>query len=184
MAHPERSSPATATRPTTRLATLLAMLLPLTGCASTSVRTPEKVQKDVEDCMRALYSGDVETVINFTHPAVLAKLGGRVASHAAMVTTVQQIKKSGMRIESLTFPRAPEFLPVGDRWFAVVPTLSIFASPTQRFESLNFQFGILEPDATAWLYIDGSRVEATDVIKLFPGFPEHYRFPEFYRRKL
>lgn len=176
MAHHERSRLTTAT--------LLAALLLLCSCASTSIRTPEKVQKDVEACMRALYAGDVDTVINFTHPAVLAKLGGRVASRAAMVTAVQQIQKSGMRIESLTFPRPPEFLQGGDRWFAVVPTLSIFASGSQRFESLNFQFGILEPGAEAWLYIDGSRVEATDVTKLFPGFPESYRFPEFYRRKL
>ncbi len=89
-----------------------------------------------------------------------------------------------MRVESLTFPRAPEFLEGGGRRFAIVPTLSIIYANAQRVESLNFQLGVLEPKSTQWVYVEGSRINKQNVQELFPGFPATYEFPLFYRKKL
>lgn len=172
-------------RPRAPFAILLGLLCAFTaGCASVPMRSPERVQTDVEALTRALYQGDVDTVIGFTHPAILAKLGGVEIAHAAVTTAVQQMQKNGTRLESFKFPSPPEFLQVGERWFATVPTLSVIVVGNQRVESLNFQFGVLEPGADGWSYIEGSRVQATDVPLLFPGFPTGHRFPLFYRRKL
>lgn len=167
-----------------RAATFTILSALATACASAPGPDPAQVQQDVRACMQALYSGNADAVVDFTHPVILAKLGGRERSRIAIAEACQQLQKDGLRLESLEFPRAPEFLEAEGRWFAVVPTLSVIASPTQRFESLNFQFGILEPGMSVWKYIEGSRVEATDVTLLFPGFPASYRFPGFYRRKL
>lgn len=172
-------------RPLTPFATLLGLLFALTaGCASVPLRSPERVQTDVEAMTRALYEGEVDTVIGFTHPAVLAKLGGVQAVHAGLQSAVQKMRANGTRLESFAFPSPPEFLQVGERWFATVPTRSVLVVGNQREENVNFQFGVLEPGADGWWYIDGSRVQATDVPLLFPGFPMGHRFPLFYRRKL
>lgn len=174
-----------ARRPLAPSTLLLGLLFALAaGCASVPMRSPERVQTDVEAMARALYAGDVDTVIGFTHPAVLAKLGGVAIAHAAVESAVKQMQQNGTRLESFQFPKPPEFLQVGERWFATVPTLSVIVVGNQRVESLNFQFGVLEPGADGWSYIEGSRVQATDVPLLFPGFPTGHRFPPFYRRKL
>ena len=143
-----------------------------------------RVQKDVRTLVRALYNGDIDTAVRYTHPRIVALLGGEDATRAAIEGVMLKVKSAGMRVESLTFPRPPEFLEGGGRRFAVVPTLSIVDANGQRLESLNFQFGILEPGASEWRYVEGSRLTKQNVQVLFPGFPATYEFPPFYRKKL
>ena len=110
--------------------------------------------------------------------------GGVQGTRRAVQDVVLKLKSAGMRVESLTFPKPPEFLEGGGRRFAVVPTLSIISANAERFESLNFQLGILEPGSTEWTYVEGSRITRQNVQSLFPGFPATYEFPPFYRKKL
>jgi hypothetical protein len=143
-----------------------------------------RVQQDVRALNDALYNADVETVIRYTHPSVIAMLGGIQSARKMVQDAVLFIKSTGLRVESLTFPRPPDFLEAGGRRFAVIPTLSILSANGQRLESLNFQLGVLEPNSTDWTYVEGSRLTKENVQSLFPGFPAAYRFPPFYRKKL
>jgi hypothetical protein len=111
-------------------------------------------------------------------------LGGMEAARKRLQETSLKFKSVGMQLESLTFPRPPEFLSGGGRRFAVVPTLSIISASGQRIESLNFLLGVVEPDSSQWTYVDGSRINKELVQKLFPGFPASYEFPATYRKKL
>ena len=147
-------------------------------------RDARRVQEDVKSLVDALYGGDVETVLRFTHPKIIAMLGGKATSRKAVEDAVLTLRNAGMRLESLAFPKPPEFLAGGGRRFAVVPTLSIISARGQRIESLNFQLGILEPGSTDWTYVEGSRIADQNVQTLFPGFPTGYEFPPFYRKKL
>jgi hypothetical protein len=143
-----------------------------------------RVQQDVQVIVDAMYDGDVDTIIRYTHPAVIAMMGGMDATRKRLEHFTVTFKSTGIRLESLTFPKPPEFLEGGGRRFVVVPTLSIVSGNGQRVESLNFQFGVLEPNATEWTYIEGSRVRKEMVQSLFPGFPATYEFPPFYRKKV
>jgi hypothetical protein len=129
-------------------------------------------------------NADVETVMRYTHPSVIAMLGGKQSARKMVQDAVLFIKSTGLRVESLTFPRPPDVLEAGGRRFAVIPTLSILSTNGQRRESLNFQLGVLEPNSTDWTYVEGSRLTKENVQSLFPGFPASYRFPPFYRKKL
>ena len=143
-----------------------------------------RVQKDVQELIRGLYHGDIESILSFTHPAIIEMMGGSEAARATVAEMVQPISRLGMKIESFSFPRAPVFLQGGGRSFVIVPTLMVIAAQGQRVESFNFQLGILEPGSDHWTYVEGSRINKENVQQLFPGFPSNYEFPEFYRKKL
>jgi len=143
-----------------------------------------RVQQDVKALIDALYNADVDTVVRYTHPTIIAMQGGLQGTRKAVQDVVLKLKSAGMRVESLTFPKPPEFLEGGGRRFAVVPTLSIISANGQQIESLNFQLGVLEPGSTEWAYVEGSRITKQNVQSLFPGFPATYEFPPFYRKKL
>ena len=143
-----------------------------------------RVQQNVKMLIDALYNAEVETVIRYTHPTIIAMQGGVESTRKAIRDLVVKMKSAGMRVESLTFPKPPEFLEGGGRRFAVVPTLSIISGNGQRSESLNFQLGVLDPGSTEWTYVEGSRLTKENVQTLFPGFPASYEFPPFYRKKL
>ena len=126
----------------------------------------------------------MDTVLRFTHPKIIELQGGLPATRSAVQQAVLMLKSINMQLESLSFPKKPEFLEGGGRRFAIVPTLTIVSSNGQRVESLNFQLGVLEPKASQWVYVEGSRINRENVQILFPGFPTAYEFPSFYRRKL
>jgi len=143
-----------------------------------------QVQGDVASLLRALYRGEVDVVLRYTHPEGIRAMGGPEAARSATEQAVRQMVSIGMRLESLSFPRAPDFIEGGGRRFVVVPTLSVLSANGQRVESLNFQLGALDPKTRAWTYVEGSRVNQENVRSLFPEFPSGYVFPEFYRKKL
>ncbi|HKP55695.1 MAG TPA: hypothetical protein VJV78_03180 [Polyangiales bacterium] len=144
----------------------------------------KQVQRDVESNIRSLYRGEVDLTLRYTHPAILRLLGGPEKARSTLTQIIAQIAKSEMKIESFSFPRAPEFFEGGGRKYVFVPTLMIVSANGQRAESLNFQLGILEPGTTDWKYIEGSRLTAENVQTFLPGFPKDRPFPAFYRKKL
>lgn len=167
----------------------LVLCLAVSGC--TKARTvpsrqilTKTVQKDVESMVRALYSGDVATVIDYTHPVILEGLGGRERALAMIDESMSPMLKKGLRIESFTFPRPPEFVEADGGVFAIVPTLLVLDLGGQRVESLNYQLGVLDGDGEKWRYAEGSRIKPDNVRSLFPSFPDGHRFPEIYRKKL
>jgi hypothetical protein len=149
-----------------------------------SAASAEEVQRDVEACIRALYGGDLDTVLRYTHPMILAAMGGPKGAREVLEPTLERMRESGMTIESFSFPSPPDFVDSGGRVFAIVPTLMVLSTNGQRVESRNFQLGILEPDAEGWAFVEGSRVNASTVRQLFPDFPAGYAFPPVSREKL
>ena len=142
------------------------------------------VQSDCARLANAVYSGDVETVLAFTHPTVIERMGGASQATNVLKSTFQQFKSKGMKLDSQMFPTEPIFLKSDRHNFAIVPTKSIVVAQGQRLESLNYQFGIRDSGHTNWTYIEGSRINSTNVVQLFPDFPKNFAFPTFYRKKL
>jgi hypothetical protein len=146
--------------------------------------TGDRVQADVRALTEAVYSGEVNRIVDHTHPTVIKLLGGPAAARQSVERVAAGMQKAGMKLESMSFPAAPTCLTGGGRRFAIVPTLNIVIVGRQRFESLNFQLGVQEPGATTWKYVEGSRVNNKNVQVLFPGFPEGFEFPQTYRKPL
>lgn len=144
----------------------------------------EPVQRDVLELSQAMYRGDLDTILRYSHPKAIEMLGGPTAARAALEKAIQPILDIGMTLQAFSFPQPPEYIQGEERRFTIVPTLSIIAAQGQRIESLNYQFGILEPGAKGWTYLEGSRINQQNVRGFFPDFPADYVFPEFYRKRL
>ena len=146
--------------------------------------TAGRAQQDVQALTEALYRGDADTVVRFTHPKVLELQGGPDAARQAIEKAMAGIRANKMSVESMTFPEPPACVASGGRRFVLVPTLSIITIGSERVESLNYQFGVLDPGASGFTYIEGSRVNARTVQLLFPGFPKTVTFPATYRKRI
>lgn len=144
----------------------------------------KRVQQDVKTIIKAVYSGNVGTVLRYTHPKIIKMMGGPKSARASVAKSLKKIGSVGLRLESLSFPSAPVFLRGARQRFVIVPTYSVFSVKGQRVESLNYQFGVLERGAKRWKYLEGSRVNKRNVTKLFPEFPGNYTFPKVFRKKL
>ena len=144
----------------------------------------QTVQRDVEGIVRGIYAGDVDLVLHSTYPGVIAAMGGADVARRSLEHVVAQVRRSGMTLESFSFPEAPEFFTAGGTRYVFVPTLSVVAVNGKRFESRNFQLGVLEAGATRWTFIEGSRLNPQNVHQLLPAFPSDRSFPPIHRKAL
>jgi hypothetical protein len=144
----------------------------------------KQVQTDVSRILSAVYSNDLETVLAYTNPKIIEMMGGKTKATSTLQDALQGIQPAEMSLESLSFPTAPTFLKGDHHEFVIVPTKSIIIARGQRLESLNYQFGVKDSGRTNWTYIEGSRINSTNVIQLFPDFPSNFVFPSFHRKKL
>ncbi len=65
------------------------------------------VQSDIRDNQDALYAGDVDTVLEYSTPQLLAKMGGAEPARQTLQAFVDQMSSSGIEVESLEFPEDP-----------------------------------------------------------------------------
>jgi hypothetical protein len=153
----------------------------------TPVETPDEaktVQADIRKCSTALYSGDADTILAYTHSKIIEKMGGKVKAKEELTKILAGITEKGMKIESLEFPEPPKFFNGKTNNFVIVPTLSIVSLNGKKVESQNFQLGVKLKGENKWTYIEGSRVNYEFLNQLFDDFPENIEFPKCTRKKL
>ena len=155
-----------------------------TGADKKAKSDAEIVQTDVTNFLKAFHSGDVDTVVGYTHPLIIEKLGGMEMTKSAMKRVHATLKSIEMKVDSMKFPAEPTFLKTEKHTFAIVPTITIFSTKGRRVESLNYQFGIRSVGEKKWTYMEGSRISQKNVRSFFPDFPSDYEFPKFYRKLL
>lgn len=129
-------------------------------------------------------STDLDVVVGKTYPRMSAIVGGAEMVRRAYVEAGEQSRRMGMSIEARDFPDTPTIITTAKQSYAIVPTRMVVVVGGQRAESYNFQFGILEPGAAGWTYIEGSRVNNAILEDWFPDFPLDYQFPRVSRQKL
>ena len=71
----------------------------------------EVVQGDVRRLINAVYAGDVDVVLGYTHPSIVELAGGQAQMEVVLRDSLAQMKNLNMRLESLAFPSAPVFVP-------------------------------------------------------------------------
>ncbi len=142
------------------------------------------VQEDTRNMLKAVYQADIDTVLGYTHPKIIAMMGGLPKTKAVLEVAFEKLKSVNMKLESFEFPGPPIFLEGEVNRFVIVPTKSLISMNGKRVESLNYQFGIQKKSGATWKYVEGSRINKNSVRVFFPDFPEGFVFPETYRKNL
>lgn len=163
------------------IAATLALIHPIRADEGTDAK---RVQDDVKKISHALFGGDVDTVLRYTHPVIVKMIGGDDAARQGIQKAIGQFTELDMRIESFEFPMEPTFIENKGSRFAIVPTLLVVSANGQRVESSNFQLGVFDNITKHWHYVEGSRVNQKNLQTLFPDFPEDFEFPPVHRKKL
>ena len=140
------------------------------------------VQQDVSSDLHAVYAGDIDNVLSYTHPKIIEMMGGETTARETLSAVLVKFQNGGLSLKSLTFPKLPTFINTTAHHFVIVPTLTIMSAHGKRVESLNYQFGIKGLEDKKWTYIEGSRINKSNVQALFPDFPSNYEFPQVYRK--
>jgi hypothetical protein len=144
----------------------------------------EKVKNDTTRNIKAVYAGDVATVLSYTHPVVIQSMGGKEQAKKTLTGVLSIFEEKNMKLVSLGFPEPPIFIEGNENELVLIPTLSVISVSEQLVESLNYQFGVRPKNSADWKYVEGSRITKENVRYFAPDFPDGIEFPKFYRKKI
>ena len=144
----------------------------------------ETVQSDVRRIVNAAFEGDIDVMLDYTHPAIINAMGGRITARQTLRGVIQQVQALNMSLVSFSFPADPIFVLGEEFRYVVVPTMSRIAVNDGELDSVNFQFGIQNQRTGAWVYFEGSQLSDEILASLFADFPTDFVFPETYQKKL
>jgi hypothetical protein len=166
------------------LVCLLASAVANDQSASADESEAREVQANVESVIRALHSGDVDTLIRFSNPYLLRTMGGETAARSLMAGGDAQFKSIGITLEVIAFPSEPTFLKGDNIRFVIIPTRVVTRIKERAVEVVSYQVGMKKPADADWNYLDGYHLTIFKAEALLPGFPADQKLPEQSKKKL
>jgi hypothetical protein len=121
---------------------------------------------------------DYTTLLDHTHPKLIASMGGREAVIEVLKSTEVAEKLRQVKFEEVTFPQSPTFLKGSQNEFVVVPLRLAVSVKGKKGASSTYQLGARPAGTPKWGYLEGSRLTRETLMKLFPDFPADYELPD------
>lgn len=152
--------------------------------AESTKKESERVQLQVRAIQTAVYKGDIEGVLKYTHPKVIDALGGPEKTREILHDVLKGFLAKGVRMDEFKIAAEPTFVQGTTHEFVIVPTRAIIGIGETRIESSNFQLGIKPLGKGDWTYVEGSRINQGNVNSWFPDFPKDVALPKTSRKKI
>jgi hypothetical protein len=133
----------------------------------------------VGNIQAAFNRGDVEGIMNLTHPALFRLFGGRDALEKLTRTTLVQLQQLGAKFLSAEFGEpSPAYL-AGNEIVCFVPSTSLIQVQEKRIKGQGYMIAARPIDSTEWKFIDGAGIESNRELlwKMFPDLPRDVQFP-------
>lgn len=128
-------------------------------------------------CATATASGDVPTIIRYTHPTVIEALGGREKMEAILRKGLDQMKAGGVAMEDARVDPPSALQEQGNSLYSVLPLSVTVRLPQGRFRTHSFLLGVSTDQGAHWTFVDGAP-GAEKIRQLLPDLPKDLPLPE------
>ncbi len=128
-------------------------------------------------CAAATVAGDAATLLRFTHPKVVAGVGGPEKFVEIMTRGFANMKDQGLALEGAEVDRAAALLESRDGLYCVLPMRIVLRLPQGRFRSGSFLVGVSGDQGASWTFVDGAP-GAASIRKLLPNLPRGLKLPD------
>jgi hypothetical protein len=139
----------------------------------------ERLKAQAEELTRAFERRDYAAAVDLTHTKVAELAGGRAAMIAFLEKSMKEMEGEGLKIESFTVGEPRDFVGVGRRVFAVLPTTMKATFGKQAVTSEGNWVAVSEDRGENWTFVNLERgAERERVRTLFPEAADKLRLPQ------
>lgn len=132
------------------------------------------IQTEAKKCTTAFTSGDYDTFAYYTHPRVIAGMGGKTTMINALKNGMAQMKTEGVSFDSVEIgtPKPPQ--KIGTWLVTLVPQKLFMKLPGGRLLQESHMVAISEDHGLTWRFIDLS----PHLEKVFPELDGKITLPK------
>ncbi|MBV9923806.1 MAG: hypothetical protein JOZ96_02100 [Acidobacteria bacterium] len=147
------------------------------GQARLGAAAAAQLKAQADECGRAFVEGDFARLADYTHPKLLAKVGGREQLIAFLRQGVAEMKAQGFELLSYVNEAPTQVLNVGRETYAVVPGKLRARTPGGVMVSETYMIGVSADGGRRWKFVSGSSVDPAKLKILFPAAAGRLRLP-------
>jgi hypothetical protein len=138
----------------------------------------KKLKEQAEETGKAIVAGNYETIIKYTHPNLLNMMGGREAMLSMLKTSMEEVGKQGISIESITMGEPGSTVQAGDEIHCILPQTLIMKIGEARMRSEGHLLCISQDKGKNWFFLDVSGIDHTNIKTILPNYNFDLKFPE------
>ena len=130
------------------------------------------VRNDVINMLNAMLKNDMGILADYTHPKILASMGGREKAIEIMNTGVAEIKSKGMSFRSASIGKIGKFYTKGNKVYCVIPHDITINMEGGYLSSLSSVLGISQDQGKTWKFVSAGNIGRNKLKTLFPELPD------------
>lgn len=134
------------------------------------------LKAQAEDATKATLEGNFGKVVDYTHPKIIEKLGGKEKMAAFLEQDSQQMKTDGFEIVSVEIGEIKKIEKVENELFALIPMKMTVKTPNGKGVSESSMIGISINNGENWKFISGVSQDRFKAV--FPKAAERIQIPE------
>lgn len=109
---------------------------------------------------------------DYTHPKILASMGGREKAIETMNTGLAEIKSKGMSFRSASIGKIGKFYTKGNKVYCVIPHDITINTEGGYLSSLSSVLGISPDQGKTWKFVSAGNIGRDKLKTLFPELPD------------
>jgi hypothetical protein len=130
------------------------------------------VRNDFTTMLNAMLKNDMGTLADFTHPKIIASMGGREKAIETMNMGVAEIKSKAMSFRSASIGKIGKFYTSGKEVYCVISHDITINTEGGYFSSLSSVLGISQDQGKTWKFVSAGNIGRDKLKILFPELPD------------
>lgn len=149
-----------------------------TATAGSTASSTAFIKQEAQNCGRAVLTSDFQSIVRYTHPRIVKKLGGKDAMMSILKTGVAQMKAIGTAIVDVSIgqPEAPKKF--GTWTTSIVPQHLVIKVSGGKLYCESTLLGISEDGGKHWVFVDLGQMGKDEFKLLFPELNGKIVIPE------
>ena len=156
---------------------ILFPLLMLIALSSSAQGEKEIIYAEAKKLADAILAGDFETVVDYTHPNLLEKMGGRQAMLQTLEVGLLQMEQNGLGFDQVEIGQPKKIYRTGEELFALVPQTLDMKAPDGRIRTKSHLLAISPDNGATWYFLDTAQLDNERALQLLPKFNPDLKIP-------
>lgn len=136
-----------------------------------------QIRAKASEMTTAVRTGQNDKIIDLMYPKVVELAGGHEKMMAILKNMIEEMKRSGFKMDSVSIGQPGEPVAGGSKLFAIVPQTAYLTGNNVKIEGPSFLLAISMDQGKTWYFLDGSALTPELVKQLFPDFPATLKLP-------
>lgn len=138
----------------------------------------KKVKTEAANSATALFNGDLDTVLRYTHPHIAEAAGGTEHLLSMLKQTLQSLSDEGTKLEHVEILQPYNLKQHADWLICLVPIHTVLNIADKRITTTGHLLAISEDQGTVWTFVDLASFRKDSLWQLFPNLTDAFEIPE------